>query len=240
MSSDTQINNGPEGEELSIVQKIVGIFTAPAKTFASIDLSPSWIIPLALILAVNLVFVYFANDIILEETLVQQEEAMVERGMDAEQIDAALTQVESWTPISVWVLSMIGPPIILAIVSGVFLFVGNVILGGKTSFKKVLSVTAWSWLIFSLAGLVMLPLVLSQETMQISFSLATFMPEESKNTFLYLFLQKIEVFTIWWIVVYAIGLGVIYKMKTQKITRAVGIVYFIYAVVASALGGMFS
>ena len=114
MSSDTQINNGPEEEELSIVQKIVGIFTAPAKTFASIDLSPSWIIPLALILAVNLVFVYFANDIILEETLVQQEEAMVERGTDAEQIDAALTQVESWIPISVWVLSIIGPPIILA------------------------------------------------------------------------------------------------------------------------------
>lgn len=240
MSSDTQINNGPEGEEFSIVQKIVGIFTAPAKTFASIDLSPSWIIPLTLILAVNLVFVYFANDIILEETLVQQEEAMMERGMDAEQIDAALTQVESWTPISVWVLSIIGPPIILAIVSGVFLFVGNVILGGKTSFKKVLSVTAWSWLIFSLAGLVMLPLVLSQETMQISFSLATFMSEESKNTFLYLFLQKIEVFTIWWIAVYSIGLGVIYKTKTQKMATAVGVVYFIYAVVASALGGMFS
>ncbi|TDJ01585.1 MAG: hypothetical protein E2O76_03520 [Caldithrix sp.] len=240
MSSDTQINNGPEEEELSIVQKIVGIFTAPAKTFASIDLSPSWIIPLALILAVNLVFVYFANDIILEETLVQQEEAMVERGTDAEQIDAALTQVESWIPISVWVLSIIGPPIILAIVSGVFLFVGNVIFGGKTSFKKVLSVTAWSWLIFSLAGLVMLPLVLSQETMQISFSLATFMSEESKNTFLYLFLQKIEVFTIWWIAVYSIGLGVIYKTKTQKMATAVGVVYFIYAVVASALGGMFS
>jgi len=218
----------------------VGIFTSPAKTFASIDLSPTWIVPLALVLAVNLVFVYFANNIILEETLVQQEEAMVERGMDPEKIDEAIAQVEKWTPISIWVFTIIGPPIMLAIVSGVFLFVGNVILGGKTSFKKVLSVTAWSWLIFSLAGLVMLPLVLSQETMQISFSLATFMSEESKNTFLYRFLQKIDIFTIWWIAVYSIGLGVIYKMKTQKITRAVGIVYFIYAVVASALGGMFS
>ena len=218
----------------------MGIFTSPAKTFASIDLSPTWIVPLALVLAVNLVFVYFANNIILDETLVQQEEAMVERGMDPEKIDQAIAQVEKWTPISIWVFTIIGPPIMLAIVSGVFLFVGNVILGGKTSFKKVLSVTAWSWLIFSLAGLVMLPLVLSQETMQISFSLATFMSDESKNTFLYRFLQKIEIFTIWWIAVYSIGLGVIYKMKTQKITRAVGIVYFIYAVVASALGGMFS
>jgi hypothetical protein len=240
MSNDTQVNNGPQGEELTIVQKIVGTFTSPAKTFASVDLSPTWIVPLALILAVNLVFVYFANDIILEETLVQQEEAMAERGMDPEKIDQAIAQVEKWTPISIWVFTIIGPPIMLAIVSGVFLFVGNVILGGKTSFKKVLSVTAWSWLIFSLAGLVMLPLVLSQETMQISFSLATFMSEESKNTFLYLFLKKVEIFTIWWIAIYSIGLGVIYKAKTQKMAIAVGVVYLIYAVVGSALGGMFS
>lgn len=240
MSNDTQVNNGHKGEELTIVQKVVGVFTSPAKTFASVDLSPTWIVPLVLAIAVSVVFVYVANDIILDETLIQQEEAMVERGMDPEQIDQALAQVEKWTPISVWVFTIIGPPIMLAIVSGVFLFVGNVILGGKTSFKKALSVTAWSWLIFSLAGLVMLPLVLSQETMQISFSLATFMSDESKNTFLYLFLQKIEIFTIWWIAVYSIGLGVIYKMRTQKMATAVGVVYLIYAVVASALGGMFS
>jgi len=37
MSNDTQVNNGPQGEELTIVQKIVGTFTSPAKTFASVD-----------------------------------------------------------------------------------------------------------------------------------------------------------------------------------------------------------
>ena len=126
------------------------------------------------------------------------------------------------------------------IVSAVYLFVGNVILGGKASFKKVLSVTSWSWLIFSLAGLVMLPLVLSQETMQISFSLATFMSDESKTTFLYKFLQKVEIFSIWWLAVYSIGLSVIYKMETKKMATAVAAVYLIYAVVGSALGAMFS
>ena len=155
-------------------------------------------------------------------------------------MDEALAQVEKWTPISVWIFTFIGTPVILVIVSAVYLFVGNVVLGGKASFKKVLSVTAWSWLIFSLAGLVMLPLVLSQETMQISFSLATFMSDESQTTFLYKFLQKIEIFSIWWIAVYSIGLSVIYKMEIKKMTRTVGAVYLIYAVVGSALGAMFS
>ncbi len=58
MSNAIQVNNGPKVEELTIVQRIVVIFTSPAKNFASIDLSPIWIVPLALVLAVNLVFVY--------------------------------------------------------------------------------------------------------------------------------------------------------------------------------------
>ena len=240
MSNDTNENSASGGEELSIVQKIVGVFASPGKTFASIDLHPTWIVPLILAISVSVVFVYFANDVILDETLIQQEEAMAERGMDPEQMDDALASVEKWTPISVWIFTFIGTPLVLVIVSAVYLFVGNVILGGKTSFKKVLSVTSWSWLIFSLAGLVMLPLVLSQETMQISFSLATFMSDESKTTFLYKFLQKIEIFAIWWLAVYSIGLGVIYKMETKKMATAVGAVYLVYALVGSALGAMFS
>lgn len=165
---------------------------------------------------------------------------MADRGMDSAQIDEAMATVESWTGISMWIFSIIGPPIILVIVSGVFMFVGNVLLGGQTSFKKVLSVTSWSWLIFGLAAVIMLPLVLSQETMKISFSLATLMSPESEKTFLYRFLQKAEIFTIWWLAVYSIGLGVIYKMRTQKVATAVGSVYLIYALVGSWVAGLFS
>jgi len=240
MSNGTNENNAAGGEELSVVQKVVGVFTSPGETFKSIDLRPTWVVPLLLAIAVSVVFVYLANDVILDETMIQQEEAMAERGMDPEQMDEALAQVEKWTPISVWVFTFIGTPVVLVIVSAVYRFVGNVVLGGKASFKKVLSVTAWSWLIFSLAGLVMLPLVLSQETMQISFSLATFLPDESRTTFLYKFLQKIEIFSIWWLAVYSIGLSIIYRMETKKMAIAVSAVYLIYAVVGSALGAMFS
>jgi len=76
--------------------------------------------------------------------------------------------------------------------------------------------------------------------MQVSFSLAALMSDEARKTFLYQLLSKVDIFWIWWLAVYSIGLAVIYKMKTQKMATTVGTVYLIYAVVAAALSGLFS
>lgn len=227
-------------QEMNVFQKIVGIFTSPAKTFASIDLKPTILVPLLLIIAVNLVFVFTAGDVIKTESLTRQEQAMQERGMDPDQIDDALARTEKFMGITMPAFSVVGPVVVLVVIAGVFLFVGNVILGGKTTFKKVMSVATWSWLVVSLYSLVMLPIVLAKESLQVSFSLATFMSEDARQSFLYNLLAKVDIFYIWWLVVFSIGLAVIYKMRIQKTATAVFITYAIYALVTSSLAGLFS
>jgi len=228
------------GEESGFLQKIIGVFTSPAKTFASIDAKPSWLVPLIIVAAVNLIFVFVAGDIITNETLTQQEEGMMEKGMDSDQIAQALDTTEKVMKYTVPIFAVVGPVVVLIIVAGVFLFVGNVVLGGAATFKKVFSVTTWSWLILTLYALIVLPLVLAKETMQVNFSLATFLSDDQRKTFVYQLLSRIDIVYFWWIVVYGIGLAVIYKMKTQKMVTVVAVVYAIYAVVASALSGLFS
>jgi fatty acid desaturase len=66
------------------------------------------------------------------------------------------------------------------------------------------------------------------------------MSDEARKTFLYQLLSKVDIFWIWWLAVYSIGLAVIYKMKTQKMAMAVAAVYLIYAVAAAALTALFS
>lgn len=224
----------------SAIQKIIGVFTSPAKTFASIDAKPTWLVPIMIVAAVSLLFTFVASDVLVNETLTQQEEKMLERGMDGDQIDQTLATTGKVMKYTMPIFAVIMPMIITAIVAGVFLFVGNVVLGGSSSFKKVFSVTVHSWLVFMVGALIMLPIVLAKETMQVSFSLATLMSDESKTSFLYQLLSKVDVFAIWWIAVFSIGMAVIYKMKTQKMAIAVGAVYAIYTVVASALTSMFS
>jgi hypothetical protein len=241
MNTETPVEKPLTGDEPNLLQKVIGVFISPAQTFAKIAANPTWIAPLVIISIVNLVFIYVAGDVILNETLQQQEMKLVERGADQEQIDQTVEATEKFMSgpfMKVW--GVVVPMIILAIIAAVMMFVGNVILGGSATFKKVFAVTGWSWLILSLYGLIILPLVLTKETMQVNFSLATFISDESRNTFLYQLLAKMDLFYIWWIAVYSIGLAAIYKMKTQKVAAAVAAVYAVYAVAAAALSGLFS
>lgn len=240
MSSDTMVQTEEQVENLSAIQKIIGVFTSPAKTFASLDLNPTWILPLIVIAAINLVFVFTAKDILLQDTLTQQEEKMIERGMDAEQMDQALAATEKFMQFGTPVFAIVMPLLITVIVAAVFLFVGNVLLGGKTSFKKMFSMTAHSWLVPSVGALIILPIVLSKKTMMVTFSLASLLPDSEKTTFLYQLLAKIDIFMIAWIAVFSIGMAVLYKLKTSKAAMAVVGVYAIYAIVASSLTGLFS
>jgi len=240
MGEDLHVEDRSDVAELSVFQKIIGVFTSPARTFASITAKPSWLVPVLIMSAVNLTFIFSARDVILNETLIQQEEAMLEKGMDEEQIDQALGATEKFMKYLSPVSAVVFPFIVLLIVAGVYLFVGNVILGGSAKYKQVLSVTAYSWLILSLYGLVILPIVLAKETMLVTFSAAIVMPVEDKTTFLYQLLSKVDIFYAWWIAVYSIGLATLYKMKTQKVAIAVVTVYVLYALVSASLTGMFA
>ncbi|MFQ5709301.1 MAG: Yip1 family protein [bacterium] len=229
----------PATQEMSAIEKIIGVFTSPGKTFQSIDQKPSWVLPVAVAVLVSVIFVFTTQSIIVNEAITKQQEKMEERGMDADQIDQSLAMMEKGMKFSVPAFSVLGPVLVILIVAGIFFFVGNVVLGGMAPYKKVLAVTAFSWLIFSLGSLIALPIVLSRESIEVSFSLATLMSEEAQQTFLYKFLSKLDVFSIWWVAVQSIGLAVIYKMKTQKMATAVVAVFLIYAVVGSALASMF-
>lgn len=230
----------PSAEAMSAFQRMIAVFTSPGKAFASIDLKPTLLAPLLVTIAVNLVFVFLAGDIATHQRLELQRAAMEERGADAEQIDQAMEMGEKMAKIFGPVFSAVWPLLVMVVVSAVFLFVGNVVLGGKTTFKKIMSVTAYSRLIQALYALLILPIVLTKKTMLVTFSLASFMPDEKATTFLYQLLSTVDVFYIWWIAVFSIGLAVIYKMKTQKMATAVISVYAIYAIVAAAIGSLFS
>lgn len=239
---NSNLNEEPreETQKFSGLQKIIGVFTSPGKTFASMAQDPSWLLPIIIFAAVNLIFLFTAQDIIIQETLTQQEEKMLEQGMDSEQIGQALATTEKFIKYASPIMAVVVPLIILLIVSAVFLFVGNVVMGGSVTFKQLFSVTAHSWLIFSLGALIVLPIVLAKDTMQVSFSLSTLMSEESEGTFIYQLLSKLDIFAIGWIAVQSIGLAAIYKMKTQEMATAIISLYAIYAIVASAIGSAFS
>ena len=58
-----------------------------------------------------------------------------------------------------------------------------------------------------------------------------------ESSFLAKFLGTIDLFIVWWVVVLAIGLAVLFKRKTGPIAAGLFIVYGVIAVIVAAFFG---
>lgn len=225
--------------ESGTFEKIYNVFFAPRKTFESIDRKPDWLIPMVIVVAIAVLFTIIIMPIALPQQMEKQREKMEERGMAAEEIDRAMAMGErigkTVGPITTGVVTII----FLLLIPGIFMFMGNIILGGKTTFKKLLSVFCYSSLIGSLNTIILLPMILSKKTMEVHFSLASFMSADVSESFLYQLLKKIDLFAIWQIIVAGIGVAVVYKFTTKKSIIMVASLYVIYMIVSLAWKSIF-
>jgi len=81
-----------KSNEMSVVNKIVGIFTSPREAFESINQNPSWIIPFLIGLVFFLIFQYFTVDIQMADQIAKLEA----RDMPAAQMEAARGQMQGF------------------------------------------------------------------------------------------------------------------------------------------------
>lgn len=220
---------------MNALQKVVGIFLSPRQTFEAIDQRPDWVVPLVIILLITLLFTIATAPVTIPEQMEKQRARMEERGMSDEQIQTAIAAGEKFGKIIGPIGAVIGTTVILLIFTLILWFVGNIVLGGQTSFVKMFSVYNYSSLIGMVGMLLSLPIVLSKKTANVHFSLASFLPEDQSKTLPYQILKQFGVFSIWQFVVLAIGFAVIYKFSIKKSAWIMAVLFLI----AAALGVTF-
>ena len=177
--------------------------------------------------------------VIVTESLQKQQEKMEERGMSQEQIDGIAERTQSWMKYTIMPSAVVVTIVGLLIGALIWLFVGNVILGGSAKFKQLFSINVFRSFIPILGGFIKLPIILNKQTLNVHFSLATFMSDALKDTFLYKALASVELFNIWSIAVLCIGVAVACKIKISKVWPIVVIVYAIYFIGQAALSSLF-
>ena len=126
-------------------------------------------------------------------------------------------------------------PIVLAIISGILLGVFNALLGGDATYKQVFAIVSHAGLITVLQTIVALPLDYVTETLSSPTTLGVFAPFLDETSFLARLLGTIDLFQIWWLVVLAIGLGVLYKRRTGPIATSLLTVYAVIIVAIAAV-----
>ena len=226
--------------EMSTMQKIVGIYSAPRRTFEAIDQNPTWFLPFIIGVVFFLIFQFLTVDLQTDYRM----EMMEARGdIPQEQMDVAKAQMQGPVKYIGFVAGPIVWLIMILIIAALFYVAGNLMIGGDTSFKKVFAIVAWTGLIGVISFIIMTLLILSKGTMHgvaldLSILLDTPAIGEDKST-LYRILSKFDVFVIWEIVLYIIGMSVTYKATVKKAAVPILSLWALWIIVSVAFGGFF-
>ena len=225
---------------LPLVSRFIGILTSPKDTFRSVVSHPKWFG----MLAVTTLIVAIGTTVPLlteggRQSLLDQQVQMVER-FGATINDATYAQMQQrlqYAAPQQLISVAISIPIVVLVLSGI-LFGIFAITGGQATFKQMLSVCAHAGVIFAASLLFLGPLNYFRESMSGSTNLGV-LNLVSETSFVGRLLGLIDLFWIWWLIVLSIGLGVLYKRRTQPIAFVLFGVYGVGILLIATVMSMF-
>ena len=226
--------------EMNAVQRVMGIYFSPRKTFEYLREKPKWLVPFILICLVAMVSNFLAKDIAIQA---QKERVLMSDRIPEEQKDAIIERIESSASGPQAYIQYFATPVVIFIilcgVAAIFLFFGNMLFGGQSNFRQMLSMYAHAGVIALPAAIVKVPLMLSQQSLQVYTNLAILLPADAEQTFLHRLMSKFDLFTIWEVILLIIGMSAIYRFSTGKASTIVFILWALWIVVSVTLGGFF-
>jgi len=236
-SASEEYSAGSTPQSDSLIDRIIGVFVSPRPTMDNISARPNWLLPLIIVTIVGTVSGYLLSDVILQTAIDQMSN---NANMTPEQVELARPRVEQWTRITAWASPLVFTPVFYLILAGVFMFVGNVMLGGAARYKTLFSVVCWSALITVISSLINVPVMRSRGAMESATNLAFLAPEGETQSLLYFFLSQIDLFTIWWLIVLGLGLAAANRFSNEKGVTTVFVLWALYLGVAVGFKALFS
>ena len=217
-----------------------GIYTAPTSTFAKLREKPKWLVPLIIAAVATMAAAAVATQYVdWEEQRATAVERMEERGMTEEQMDEALERMEAFStnPVMRYGLPVLGA-LVTYLVSMFFLsLVYNIALplvGAPGNYMKTLSVVTHAGLVAVPAALVRIVLMLLRGSAEVSTSLLLAFPDVGSR-FLGVVLGRIDLFTIWQVILVGLWLKVVFDVKGSRSYWLAAAVWLLITLVFGAL-----
>jgi Yip1 domain len=195
--------------------RLFGVLFNPKPTFQDIVARPGWVLPLALICALSAVIVGNFSQrngwrSFLEKEIAKNSSA--QRRMESltpEQREQTLEQQSKVTSVVGYASAIAGPPIAAVIVAAM-LGAFNLFCGTKISFLVSFAIVAYSWVPGILGGLIRLIMVSRKDPSLIAIqnpvasNPAVFLSEDSPR-WMNSLLQSLDIFSIWTMLLMAVG-----------------------------------
>jgi hypothetical protein len=230
----------PPRAAMSLPARLAGVITSPRETFAAIVAHPNWLGALVVILlisaacAVGLQMTEVGKQALLDAQVRQME--AFGREVD-DRTYAAMERGLRLAPVFTAVGILVGAPIITAGLAGILFAVFSAGLGGEGTYRQAFAVTIHAGAVSTLGQIFSTPLMYIRESMSSPTNLSVFLPMLDENGMLARTLGAVDFFIAWWVVVLAIGFGVLYRRPAAPIAATL---LAIYGVIAVTIGFVFS
>lgn len=218
----------------NLVARFIGIITAPKDTFRSVVANPKWLG--MLVLTSLLVATFSALPMTTEEgkQAAIDQQVQQRRSFGMETSDQAYAQMERMSGVMPYITFgtvLVFSPIMAVIISGILFAIFNAALGGEASFKQVLSVLVHAGAVSALSTVFSGVVNYFRGGVGSAANLGALLPMLPEHSFAANLLGTVDVFLVWYVFVLAIGLGVLYRRRTQPIAIALFAFYAVVAVV---------
>ncbi|HJR62017.1 MAG TPA: YIP1 family protein [Vicinamibacterales bacterium] len=231
---------GQSAAPMNVFSRFIGIITAPRATFGSVVAHPKWL-GMYLLTATIIAFgaaLPMTTEAGKQAALDQQVSSMESLGFQVsdemyEQLRQRMTFAAYQTAGSVLIFSII----VSVILAGILWAVFNAAMGGDATYKQILTVLIHAGAITALGQLFTGPLNYFRGAVTSATSLGALLPMLDDQSFVGKLAGMLDIFIVWWLIVLAIGLAVLYRRKTQPIAMTL---FGIYAVIIVAIAAFMS
>jgi len=220
----------------------INVLFSPGAAFRKLKEKPSWIAPLVIVVLVLMaVAALRVSKTDYVDVKVKVEQAMRDQGTSEDQIQQRMEASDKImnNPVARYAIQL-GVPLIntvlgLVIVALILMLLVPLLGGTKGSFVLGLAVVAHAAMVRVIGSIVQAILLLLRGAEHTMTSLALAVPN-AKGFLLHLF-SRIDIFTIWEIILIAMGMKIVYELKDNRSYYYLFGLWLVYIVLASFLPG---
>ena len=196
--------------------RLSAVLFEPSAAFRDIAAHPRWWPPVAIIIVLSLAFMYTFNQRVGFERFYRQQaetNSQMQKMNPAQREQTIAVQVKI-APAIFYGLSVIGTPVMAAIVAAVFLLIFKTFLGAQIRFGQIYAVCCYALVPLIFSSVMAFAMLLLKEPDQFDLqnatpsNIAAFLDATSTPKWLYTLLSSLDVFTLWSVVLLATGLSV--------------------------------
>lgn len=241
-SVSDSVQNKPDP---GLFARLIGVLFSPKETFAAIVARPRWlaVMVVTLVMSSAAYYVILSSQDMQDAIVDQQVRAMESRGnVVSDQQIANIERFIGYLPVGYAVGIFVLGPLFGAAIAGIVTGIFTTLMGGNGTFKQVFAVMNHAGFIPAISALFIAGM-LAVGAKPIGArppgaNLGVFLQMLEETSFLAVLLRSIDMFLLWWMVVLAIGLGVLYKRRTGPIaTTFIGLYIVIALLIATFTSG---